>query len=236
MESSAASSSSDAGRLCVGEYPTHSRPSRAPRVTLRAWCLRCCPAAMADAGGCGFFGSSQLGFYCSVCFKKTHGEEEFNLRLQADRTKKDHASAAVADKAAVAEAMQPPDCIDATCTAGDGIAGQEIPAVGGRDDTDSGAQDTAASAHPGQQAEPAAAGGEASKESVEPALKKIAPSRCMSCNKKIGLLGFHCRCGGTFCEKHRYSDMHECKFDYKTHGKEQVCCKAYFRRHSAKSM
>jgi len=57
----------------------------------------------------------------------------------------------------------------------------------------------------------------------EPACKKLAPSRCISCKKKVGLLGFHCRCGGTFCEKHRYSDKHECSFDYRSHGRDQVC-------------
>ena len=56
----------------------------------------------------------------------------------------------------------------------------------------------------------------------EPACKKLAPSRCISCKKKVGLLGFHCRCGGTFCEKHRYSDKHECSFDYRSHGRDQV--------------
>ena len=35
------------------------------------------------------------------------------------------------------------------------------------------------------------------------------------CKKKVGLTGFTCRCGGLFCSIHRYSDKHECKFDYK---------------------
>ena len=53
-------------------------------------------------------------------------------------------------------------------------------------------------------------------------LKKIQKNtnRCMSCNKKIGLLGFQCKCEYYFCSEHRYSDRHECAFDYKSHGKE----------------
>ena len=53
------------------------------------------------------------------------------------------------------------------------------------------------------------------------------PARCMrtSCNKKVGLLGFVCRCGGTFCSLHRYSDEHPCDFDFKTAGREQIAKK-----------
>lgn len=41
------------------------------------------------------------------------------------------------------------------------------------------------------------------------------PSRCFSCSKKVGLTGFKCRCGFTFCSGHRYADAHACTFDYK---------------------
>lgn len=44
-------------------------------------------------------------------------------------------------------------------------------------------------------------------------------NRCECCNKKVGLLGFGCRCGRTFCGIHRYPESHACKFDYKTDGR-----------------
>ena len=44
---------------------------------------------------------------------------------------------------------------------------------------------------------------------------KKKKNRCGVCKKKVGLTGFTCRCGGLFCSIHRYSDKHECKFDYK---------------------
>ncbi|KAI4985425.1 hypothetical protein ZWY2020_018055 [Hordeum vulgare] len=50
----------------------------------------------------------------------------------------------------------------------------------------------------------------------------VAASRCAACRKKVGLLGFLCRCEGTFCSVHRYSDKHDCGFDYKTAGQEQI--------------
>lgn len=36
------------------------------------------------------------------------------------------------------------------------------------------------------------------------------------------LLGFECRCGGLFCAMHRYSDKHECTFDYRSHGQQEI--------------
>jgi len=44
-------------------------------------------------------------------------------------------------------------------------------------------------------------------------------TRCFSCQKKVGLLGFKCRCDYVFCAMHRYSDKHECSFDYKSMNK-----------------
>lgn len=34
--------------------------------------------------------------------------------------------------------------------------------------------------------------------------------------------GFECRCGGLFCAIHRYSDKHECSFDYREHGAAEI--------------
>ncbi|KAL8126253.1 zinc finger A20 and AN1 domain-containing stress-associated protein 10-like [Apium graveolens] len=50
-------------------------------------------------------------------------------------------------------------------------------------------------------------------------LGKNKSSRCLCCKKKIGLLGFACRCGGKFCSMHRYPEEHSCPFDYKTTGR-----------------
>ena len=47
-------------------------------------------------------------------------------------------------------------------------------------------------------------------------------SRCHVCRKKLGLTGFGCRCHGVFCAVHRYSDRHNCSFDYKTAGREAI--------------
>uniref|UniRef100_A0A7N0UHI5 Uncharacterized protein n=1 Tax=Kalanchoe fedtschenkoi TaxID=63787 RepID=A0A7N0UHI5_KALFE len=46
-------------------------------------------------------------------------------------------------------------------------------------------------------------------------VKKKRSGRCQRCNRKVGLLGFACRCGGLFCGAHRYADEHACSFDFK---------------------
>uniref|UniRef100_A0A6M2FCU0 AN1-type domain-containing protein n=1 Tax=Populus davidiana TaxID=266767 RepID=A0A6M2FCU0_9ROSI len=47
-------------------------------------------------------------------------------------------------------------------------------------------------------------------------------NRCFSCNKKVGLTGFKCKCGGTYCGTHRYAENHECLFDFKGAGRDAI--------------
>ncbi|KAK4338326.1 hypothetical protein RND71_042813 [Anisodus tanguticus] len=47
-------------------------------------------------------------------------------------------------------------------------------------------------------------------------------NRCLTCRKKVGVIGFKCRCGSTFCGTHRYPEQHDCTFDYKSQGKEEI--------------
>ncbi|WVZ92968.1 LOW QUALITY PROTEIN: hypothetical protein U9M48_038996 [Paspalum notatum var. saurae] len=51
---------------------------------------------------------------------------------------------------------------------------------------------------------------------------KETPNRCLTCRKKVGLLGFGCRCGGTFCSLHWYAEKHACNFDFKKVGREKI--------------
>ncbi|KAI3510799.1 hypothetical protein L1887_17936 [Cichorium endivia] len=51
---------------------------------------------------------------------------------------------------------------------------------------------------------------------------RAGPSRCTACRKRVGLTGFNCRCGNMFCSVHRYSDKHECAFDYRANGKDAI--------------
>ncbi|XP_057479551.1 zinc finger A20 and AN1 domain-containing stress-associated protein 8-like [Actinidia eriantha] len=52
--------------------------------------------------------------------------------------------------------------------------------------------------------------------------EKEGPNRCTTCKKRVGLTGFKCRCGNLFCGSHRYSDKHECPFDYRTAARDAI--------------
>ena len=47
-------------------------------------------------------------------------------------------------------------------------------------------------------------------------------TKCWNCVKKIGLLGFDCKCGYTFCKKHRMPEAHECGYDFVALGKQTL--------------
>ncbi|OVA03582.1 zinc finger protein [Macleaya cordata] len=48
------------------------------------------------------------------------------------------------------------------------------------------------------------------------------PNRCSTCRKRVGLTGFRCKCGITFCSSHRYPEQHGCTFDFKAVGREAI--------------
>ncbi|CAO2163255.1 unnamed protein product [Urochloa humidicola] len=80
-------------------------------------------------------------------------------------------------------------------------------------------------AAPAPPAEISVAATSSSSSAVDAPAAKAKPSRCASCNKKVGLLGFVCRCGGTFCSVHRYTDKHPFDFDFKAADREQIAKK-----------
>ncbi|KAK4714442.1 hypothetical protein R3W88_020349 [Solanum pinnatisectum] len=49
--------------------------------------------------------------------------------------------------------------------------------------------------------------------------KNLTKQRCIACKKKVGLIGFSCRCKEMFFSVHRYPEEHACTFDYKSAGR-----------------
>ncbi len=47
-------------------------------------------------------------------------------------------------------------------------------------------------------------------------------TRCWACKARVGYLGFTCKCGYTYCAKHRHFDTHGCTYDYKAEAKAKI--------------
>lgn len=47
-------------------------------------------------------------------------------------------------------------------------------------------------------------------------------TRCKACRSKVGLVGFECKCGHTYCTSHRFPDTHDCQFDHKTEDRKHL--------------
>ncbi|XP_028845350.1 AN1-type zinc finger protein 4 [Denticeps clupeoides] len=49
---------------------------------------------------------------------------------------------------------------------------------------------------------------------------KKSSKHCFLCGKKTGLAtSYECRCGNNFCASHRYAEIHDCTYDYKSTGR-----------------
>ncbi|KAK8443974.1 hypothetical protein SEVIR_9G060100v4 [Setaria viridis] len=149
-------------------------------------------AAAACANGCGFFGNPSTAGMCSKCYR------EHAATAPTEEKKMAHQAVYNTSGGVFAPAPRgaPPEKkARITCAA---VAPSP----------DGGVADGAAAA-----AEPATAAGPA---------KPAAANRCTACRKKVGLLGFRCCCGDTFCGAHRYAEKHGCSFDYKRAGRERI--------------
>ena len=57
--------------------------------------------------------------------------------------------------------------------------------------------------------------------------KKKKKNRCCICKKKVGMLGFKCKCSDEhlFCSAHRLPESHECTFDHQSEEKQMLANK-----------
>ncbi|KAM3344346.1 hypothetical protein P3S68_026438 [Capsicum galapagoense] len=47
-------------------------------------------------------------------------------------------------------------------------------------------------------------------------------NNCTACRKRVGLTGFSCKCVDLFCAVHHYADKHNCPFDYRNAGQNEI--------------
>lgn len=166
---------------------------------------------------CGFYGNHSFDGMCSKCYKDNV------KRQQQPSPSTGRASPGTGACGSTSNPIVPPEVsttpVPVTPTVAQATPPINIPNSGLR--TPEKASSSSLTEQDGQSSNPESPLADSLDSSSSPGkLKKR--NRCYSCRKKVGLTGFECRCGGLYCGLHRYSDKHNCTFDYKADGREQL--------------
>lgn len=154
------------------------------------------PAQPMCRSGCGFYGNPSQNGLCSVCYKNSFKIKRQPLSASISQQQTQSFNPPVLKPPKVTRLQQPhiKEIRDNKLIPEQSGTGEEA-GTSNTNDPD---------------------GPDGHKDSIK------GKRRCGVCRKKLGLIGFDCRCTGLFCGLHKYSDTHNCTFDYRAHGAQAI--------------